>query len=347
MSDKQSVGLIGVGDIGKNFAAWLTNDPDWDLTVFDADPERMDLAADLGAGTADSCADLARQVEYVLLSVPGSVYVEHVMEGEDGVLDGLSTGQIVIDTGATRPDTEVYYERRCEDIGAGYLEAPLTRFSAEDVTPDEGPSFTMFVGGDDDCYRDAKPLIESISVDHHKFGGIGMGQVMKMGQNMRLTGRLMLDAEIVEFYRNNGVDPEAAKDLLEWDMRETVFQDTYEDAEGFTATLGGGNGDTDEADASYQIDETPRQTRLRQSTWAKDQAYGLEIASSSNTAVPISQTVYQQILSNEVYAEAVTGEKQGYHTSWHTRDRGAIIGYRRLNRPREEWRRLKQASDSE
>jgi hypothetical protein len=178
---------------------------------------------------------------------------------------------------------------------------------------------------------------------------------------MRLTAQYMLDAEIVEYYRNNGVDPEAANDLLEWGIDESAFQTAYDTVDGFSRVMndedGGKTGEeTDNSEESgpnqepddensYQLEETPVKTRLRQTSWSKDQAYGLEIAHSSNTIMPISETVYRLILTNENYANAVTGETMNGSDSWSYRDE-AVVTYRRMNRPAEEWGRLKEASES-
>jgi len=142
----ERVGLIGVGNIGRHFTRLLVQ-KGYPLVILDRERERVQFAVELGAGAASNPADVARQAEIVLLSLPGSHAVESVMEGENGLLSALTAGQIVIDTGTSRPDTDIKYERLAREKGAGFLDAPITW---------RRPGLIFMVGRDELAYHQAK-----------------------------------------------------------------------------------------------------------------------------------------------------------------------------------------------
>ena len=87
--------------------------------------------------------------------------------------------------------------------------------------------------------------------------------------------------------------------------------------------------------------------RLRESHWAKDQAYAVEIGHASNTAMPITSEVYHIMLQSQNYAEAIFDREISFQDpDWFDRS-DPITYYRRTNRPAEEWRRLRRNSDTE
>ena len=338
MTTPQSVGVIGVGNIGEHFVEWLT-DAGYDVVAFDINPERMSVATGKSAIAGENPADVTNQSDIIILSLPGTQYVETVMEGDDGIFDVLTAGQLVIDTGTTEIDTEVHYEAVCEDRGAGYIESPLTWGG-----PGDKP--TMFVGGDEEWYEHGRPIIEELSYSHHRFGGIGKGQVMKAGHRLRQNNMAAVNAEMVEFLRNNGVDPKAADELMEFGLHGRFFEETYPSTDGWERAMA--EHDVSVADSSansYGITESAARPRMRQSHWAKDQAYAISIGHSSNTALPISSAVFQAMLMSQNYAEALFDRDIGFQEpDWFDRA-DPITHYRRLNRPAEEWRRLRDNSE--
>lgn len=347
-----SVGLVGAGNVGTYFVEWLTT-ARHSVTVHDVDPERVDHATDLGATAAGSPAEVVRESTVVLLSLPGSEYVEAVMEGEDGILTALEAGQVVVDTGTTEPDVEVRYERLCREREAAYLDAPLTWGGPGEYTDESGPAFTMFVGGDPDTYERVEPILDTLAHTHEHFGPVGHGQVVKAGHRLRQNCMAALDAELVEFYRNNGVDAEAVDDLLGWGVREALFDDAYEDAPGFDRAMteaGGSDGaavaDARDEGGDFRIEERAGGERLRTTSFNKDMAYALAIARSSETVTPIASAAFQVYQAAEAYGTAVRDRDLAFQDPEWTDREDVVHEYRRRNRPVAEWRRLRRASDA-
>lgn len=281
----KQIGLVGVGFVGKLFVDAL-READRPLTAYDADDAQTAYARERGATAAASPADVAREADVVLLSLPGRGEVADVMEGDDGLLGALSEGQVVVDTTTTGPETAERYAAACADRGAGFLTAPLTRSA-----PREG--VMMMVGGDADTYRDVADTLDRISDDHTRIGDPGDAQTFKLMLQLRYAGHRAVDAEIVEFGRDNGVDPRLLNEFLGMDVWERYFDgDFAPDIEG----LGG------------------------LAIWHKDIGYALDVARENDTATPLSGDVH------EAYKAAVraAGPDEGHAA--------AVVRYwRRLN----------------
>ncbi|MFC7141840.1 NAD(P)-dependent oxidoreductase [Halosimplex aquaticum] len=253
-----TVGLIGVGYIGKTFLDRLA-DAEYDVVAYDVDDSQLRAAGDRGATAAESPADVTRRSEFVVLALPGSPEVEAVMESDDGILSALSAGQTVVDATTTHPDTSRDCERWCEERGASFVEAPITR-----AAPREGAH--MMVSGTDESYESAHGLIEALSDDHLYVGAAGSATVLKLALQMRYAGQNALDAEIVEFTRDNGVDPAHLREFFGMDVWEQYLDREFEQGiEG----LGG------------------------LAIWHKDLGYAREVARENNTALPMNAAVHE------------------------------------------------------
>jgi 3-hydroxyisobutyrate dehydrogenase len=106
----QRIGLIGLGNIGHFYAQRLL-ETGYPLTVLDLDTARMQSVLDLGANAAEDPGDVVRKSEIILLSLPGSHAVEQVMDGADGILAHLRPGHLIVDTGTSRPATDIRYAK--------------------------------------------------------------------------------------------------------------------------------------------------------------------------------------------------------------------------------------------
>jgi len=267
------IGLVGVGYIGKLFLDRCL-DAGHDTTVYDVDPEQVAAAEQRGAAAAPNPAALARAADVVVMAVPGTPEVEANFEGEDGLLAGLSEGQLLVDVTTTRPATSVVCEERCDDVGAEFLEAPITGGAVPE-------GYHMMVGGPEERYEAATEIFDVLCDGHTHVGAVPDATVLKLGLQLRYAGHHAVDAEVVEFVRDNGVDPALFRDFFGFSMFDGYFSgDFSQDIEG----LGG------------------------LAIWHKDIGYAREFARERGTAVPLAAVLH------EAYKATVrrAGEEEGH-----------------------------------
>jgi 3-hydroxyisobutyrate dehydrogenase-like beta-hydroxyacid dehydrogenase len=274
-------GVIGVGQIGKLFVDRLT-EAGRSLTAFDVDDDQVAYAAEKGASAAETPEAVARNSDVVVMAVPGSPEVEATMEGKNGLLAGLGDGDVVVDATTTHPDTSVVCERTCEEVGAEFVEATITGGS-----PREG--YHVMAGGTEAAYERATPTLDVISDDHVHVGPVPDATVFKLGLQMRYAGRHAVDAEVVEFVRDNGVDPEIFTEFLAFEMFDGYISgDFSKGVEG----LGG------------------------LAIWHKDIGYARDYARDHGTALPVNAVVHEAYKTATRRAGDDEGDASALITYW-------------------------------
>lgn len=213
----QRIGLIGIGNIGSHFARTL-READYPVTVLDRDRRKMANAIALGAQPAATPGGVADASDIILLCLPGSHAVQDVMEGEDGILSHLRQGQLVIDTGTSRPETAVHYEKACAEKGAGFIDAPITWRSS---------GLIIMVGGTAENFEQGREVLERLSYKLKHVGPIGQGQVLKLMNQLVLAGQLAVWAEAVTFGQKAGVEPRLLRDYLELPINESLYGEDF------------------------------------------------------------------------------------------------------------------------
>jgi len=256
----KKIGLIGIGNIGKFYSKTLLK-AGYPLVVLDTDHEKMQYAIDLGAQSAVNPADVAKRTDIIILSLPSSHAVENVMDGQNGLLNNLSEGQLVIDTGTSKPETDIRYESLCAEKGVGFIDAPLTW---------RKPGQIIMVGGTPENYKKGEEVLKCISYKLKYVGSIGEGQVLKLINQAYLAARLAVQAEVVELSNKQNVDPHLLNDFLEFDIPDVLFGDDF---------TGGGH----------------------LSLHYKDLGYLLDMAHDSGANIPICSMVHEIFKASKVY----------------------------------------------
>ncbi|MDH4179248.1 MAG: NAD(P)-dependent oxidoreductase [Armatimonadota bacterium] len=213
----QHIGLIGLGNVGAGFARML-REAQHPLTVLDKDRKKMEPAVALGAQAAATPGEIADKSDIIILSLPGSPPVEAVMEGENGILSHLREGQLIIDTGTTRPDTDIHYEKLCSDKAAGFVDAPITGRSK---------GWIMMVGGTEENFEKARAVLTCLSYKLKHVGPIGRGQALKLMNQLVQAGQWAVWSEAIEFGCRAGLDPRLLSEYLEFAVPEILYGDDF------------------------------------------------------------------------------------------------------------------------
>ena len=142
------IGFIGLGIMGRPMALNLRA-AGHELVV----PERRSLTQEMRAA-ADVVADaaaVAERSDVIILMVPDTGDVEHVLFGAHGVAEGLSKGKLVIDMSSISPIATKGFAARINKLGCLYLDAPV---SGGEVGAKQA-SLTIMVGGPDEAFARA------------------------------------------------------------------------------------------------------------------------------------------------------------------------------------------------
>src|SRR5215471_20431253 len=98
------IGFIGLGIMGKPMTRNLLK-AGYPVVVYNRSRAPIEELVSEGAQAGVSPLDVASRSDVIILMLPDSPVVESVVTGQDGLLDGLGPGKVVIDMSTISPDT--------------------------------------------------------------------------------------------------------------------------------------------------------------------------------------------------------------------------------------------------
>lgn len=199
------VGFIGLGVMGLPMTKHLLAN-DHTVTVASRSRGPIDAALLLGAIDGGTPAGVVAASEVTIVCVPDSPDVEGVV---DGVLDVVA-GKVIVDCSTIDPDVERAQHARVTSAGGSYLEAPL---SGGSVGAENG-TLTLMVGGDADVLARVHPVLEAFSRLIVHVGGPGLGQVVKLANNLIYAAQMQATAEAFTLVDTAGADLARAHEVI-------------------------------------------------------------------------------------------------------------------------------------
>ena len=170
-----TIGFIGLGNMGAPMCRRLVA-AGHEVRVFDAEPHKIDAAIGYGAAGSTTAAGCARDVEFLLTSLPRPDHVQAVLRGA-GVLAELRPGAIWVDLTTNRK--ELLEELAAEaPEGVGVVDSPVTGA----VDGARNGRLTLFTGGDPAHLERVMPALQTLGTVI-RCGGLGTGNVTKLVTN--------------------------------------------------------------------------------------------------------------------------------------------------------------------
>jgi 3-hydroxyisobutyrate dehydrogenase len=200
------LGFIGLGAMGLPMTRHLV-EAGHQVTVASRSRGPIEVAVGFGAVEGASAAAVAEAADVVFLCVPNSPDVEAVVEA---MLPVLGPGTTVVDCSTIDPDVERAQHERVTSTGARYLEAPL---SGGTIGAERG-TLTLMVGGDAKVLDEVRPVIEPFADLVVYVGGPGMGQIVKLCNNLIYAAQMVATAEATALAVKAGVDPASLLEVL-------------------------------------------------------------------------------------------------------------------------------------
>jgi 3-hydroxyisobutyrate dehydrogenase len=200
------IGFIGLGAMGLPMAGHLVA-AGHEVTVASRSRGPIDAAVSQGAADGGSPRGVAEVSEVIVLCVPNSPEVEEVV---DAMLPVLGPGKTVVDCSTIDPEVERSQHERVAATRARYLDAPL---SGGTGGAQKG-ALTLMVGGDAGVLAETMPALEPFSGLVVHVGGPGMGQVVKLCNQVIYAAQMTATAEATAMAVKSGVDMDKLYQVL-------------------------------------------------------------------------------------------------------------------------------------
>jgi 3-hydroxyisobutyrate dehydrogenase-like beta-hydroxyacid dehydrogenase len=203
------VGFIGLGVMGSQMVSRLL-DKGHSVTGYNRTRAKAQWLIDKGMNWADSPRAAATASDYVFAMVTNTAAVAAITEGPDGMLAGLSAGNIFIDMSTIAPDASRKLAAKVRELGAEMVDAPV---SGSVITLQEG-KLSVMVGGTKETFEKVKPLLDDIGPKVTHVGDNGLALSMKIAINLSLAVQMLAFSEGVLLAEKSGIAREVAVDVL-------------------------------------------------------------------------------------------------------------------------------------
>jgi len=207
MADR--VGFIGLGIMGLPMARNLMQ-AGYGLTVHNRSPRKAEELGKEGATVAKSPREVAQNSDVVITMLPDSPDVERVVAGDDGVLEGIGEGALLVDMSTISTVVTARLAQAAKEKGASMLDAPV---SGGDVGAIEG-TLSVMVGGQEEDIQRVKPLLEAMGETITHVGPTGAGQVVKAANQIVVALTIEAVSEALVLGSAGGVSPEKLLEVL-------------------------------------------------------------------------------------------------------------------------------------
>ncbi|WP_432947900.1 2-hydroxy-3-oxopropionate reductase [Kribbella sp. CA-253562] len=205
----RKIGFIGLGIMGSHMAANLVR-AGHDVTGYDVVPASVDKLLQAGGKPAPTIAEAVAGAEVVITMLPDSPQVAEVVLGPGGVLESAQAGLLLIDMSSIAPETSLEVAKAGAELGVRVLDAPVSGGEQGAIKA----SLSIMVGGDEEVFAEAKPLLEDLGRTIVHVGGHGAGQTVKAANQLMVAGIISLVSEAIVLLEASGVDGERGLEVL-------------------------------------------------------------------------------------------------------------------------------------
>src|SRR5262245_47764602 len=203
------IGIAGLGRMGAAMAARLM-ETGHTLTVWNRTPDKAKPLLDAGATLADTPEDLAEHSDVIITMLMDENAIDHVYNGEQGLLAGDVTDRLFIEMSTVRPEVQIALAKVVRACGARFVECPV----GETPGPARQVKLFGFMGAEEGDASLAKPILDQLCRRLEHVGPVGNGALAKFTINMPLMIYYQALGEALSMARAMNLDPERLMDIL-------------------------------------------------------------------------------------------------------------------------------------
>jgi 2-hydroxy-3-oxopropionate reductase len=202
MERRMKIGFIGLGIMGKPMAKNLIK-AGHELVVFDVIKENVEQLTAAGAKAAETSKEVAQECRLIITMLPNSPHVKTVILGEKGILEGASSGSIIVDMSSIAPLASQEIEKACAAKGVKMIDAPVSGGEPKAI---DG-SLSIMVGGDEAIFEEVYEVLMSMGASAVHCGTIGAGNTTKLANQVIVALNIAAVSEAFMLSTKAGVDP--------------------------------------------------------------------------------------------------------------------------------------------
>ena len=195
------VGFIGLGNVGAKLAHSLLRN-DVDLIVHDIDTDKVRRFVDAGAGCCDAPVEMIQKVGVLITCLPSPSISASVMEGEQGVLKGFSTGKVWLEMSTTDEAEVRRLGASVMQLGGSAADCPVSGGCHRAETG----NIAILAGCERATFEQVLPLLSIMGREILHTGPLGSASTLKVCTNYLATANLVSVCEALTVSKAAGID---------------------------------------------------------------------------------------------------------------------------------------------
>src|SRR5438067_5850819 len=203
------IGIAGLGRMGAAVAARLM-EVGHTVTVWNRTPDKAKPLIDAGAKQVETPEDLAEHSEVVITLLTDADAIDHVYNGEHGLLAGDVHDKMFIEMSTVRPEVEIALANVVRAGGGRFVECPVGGTTG----PARQGKLFGFMGAEPGDAELAKPILDQLCRRLEHVGPVGNGALAKFTINMPLMIYYQALGEALSMARGMGLPPDPLREIL-------------------------------------------------------------------------------------------------------------------------------------
>lgn len=204
-----TIGFIGVGNMGGPMAINLVK-AGHRVIAYDLSEALLNTVAAEGVEKAPSAEAVTKGADVVISMLPSGAIMENLYIHDTALLNIIDSKTLVIDCSTVAPENSRNLSAAAKEKGIVAIDAPVSGGVGGAVAG----TLTFIVGGSDDAFEKAKPILSGMGKNVFHAGGNGAGQAAKICNNMLLAIQMVGTAEALQLGVDNGLDPSVLSEIM-------------------------------------------------------------------------------------------------------------------------------------
>lgn len=242
---------------------------------YDVFPDMISEAVAVGAAPATSPEQIGDVCKTIITMLPSGTEVSEVYNGENGVLKSISAGSLLLDCSTISPTEAKQLASQATIKGVDMYDAPVSG----GVVGAKNATLSFMIGGPKERFDEVEQILLPMGKKLFHIGTeVGMGQSVKICNNMLLAIEMIGVAEALNLGKRLGIDPKVLSGVINQSTGRCWSTDTYNPVPGFLENVPAAK----DYDGGFMVSHITKDLGLAQSC-----------AVETSSAIPLGSLAHQ------------------------------------------------------
>jgi len=200
---KNDVAVIGLGQMGSGIAKNIDK-AGFLRAVVDSNKDAISSYITRENILVNHNEDMCDVCNTFIFVVPSTKHISELIFGQNGMINHIKEGSIVLDLTTSDPKESLNLSKRCKDYDVSYLDCGMTGGA---TGADKG-TLALMIGGEIEKLNEVNPILESFTDKLFHVGKSGSGHALKLLHNMVTHTIFFSNVEAVKAAKEFEISPE-------------------------------------------------------------------------------------------------------------------------------------------